>query len=288
MSFGGFGGTIEAPEVAAVFDSIPALQAPDIDIPVSQLGPSPQDIQLQQQVFDDLAFAPQPDVLGLNPVDIGTQFGPEAQLALEIEQQRQQQTPIQTGLGILAEDADPFVPSGLLPLDESGQRQLAIPLQIQDVARQFLTPANVLGLLSPGLGAATRIGGPLLRDIFTTPKLTPEQEVLNTQLTTDALTGQPVGLPDLDELRRQQIGLPVEEEETTTDESPFFQPVTDVAFLDPREPNLLNQTPANLQAFLTARNLPNVDFQALNTAFAQRPPFGLPIASNTRTPSLLS
>ena len=82
MSFGGFGGTIEAPEVAAVFDSIPALQAPDIDIPVSQLEPSPQDIQLQQQVFDDLAFAPQPDVLGLNPVDIGTQFGPEAQLAL--------------------------------------------------------------------------------------------------------------------------------------------------------------------------------------------------------------
>ena len=141
MSFGGFGGTIEAPEVAAVFDSIPALQAPDIDIPVSQLEPSPQDIQLQQQVFDDLAFAPQPDVLGLNPVDIGTQFGPEAQrdleeaqLALEIEQQRQQQTPIQTGLGTLAEDADPFVPSGLLPLDESGQRQLAIPLQIQDVA----------------------------------------------------------------------------------------------------------------------------------------------------------
>ena len=118
MSFGGFGGTIEAPEVAAVFDSIPALQAPDIDIPVSQLEPSPQDIQLQQQVFDDLAFAPQPDVLGLNPVDIGTQFGPEAQLALEIEQQRQQQTPIETGLGILAEDANPFVPSGLLPLDE--------------------------------------------------------------------------------------------------------------------------------------------------------------------------
>jgi len=275
MSFGGFGGTIEAPEVAAVFDSIPALQAPDIDVSPSpgfveeieaalgrgvspELGPSPQDIQdiqdiqLQQQVFDDLTLP---------------------------------QEAIQTGLGILAEDANPFVPSGLLPLDESGQRQLAAPLQITDKLAQFLTPANVLGLLSPGLGAATRIGGPLLRDIFST-QYTPSKEDL--ELTTDLLTGQPVGLPDLDELRRQQIGLPVEEEDTTTDESPFFQPVTDVAFLDPREPNLLNQTPANLQAFLTARNLPNVDFQALNTAFAQRPPFGLPIASNTRTPSLLS
>tara|TARA_R100000995_G_scaffold48357_1_gene23151 strand:+ start:5612 stop:6451 length:840 start_codon:yes stop_codon:yes gene_type:complete len=279
MSIGGFDSISEA-EAADIADALAAEigsfpDAPNIDVSPSpgfveeieaalgrgvspELGPSPQDIQdiqLQQQVFDDLTLP---------------------------------QEAIQTGLGILAEDADPFVPSGLLPLDESGQRQLAIPLQIQDVARQFLTPANVLGLLSPGLGAATRIGGPLLRDIFTTPKLTPTQEVLNTKLTTDALTGQPVGLPDLDELRRQQIGLPVEEEDTTTDESPFFQPVTDVAFLDPREPNLLNQTPANLQAFLTARNLPNVDFQALNTAFAQRPPFGLPIASNTRTPSLLS
>ena len=227
-----------------------ALQSPELDVISPEVA---QDIQLQQQVFDDLTLP---------------------------------QDAIQTGFGILPEDADAFRPSIFGGVGDTGLRTMSAFQQLGDVFSGL--GINNLSLLSPGLGAALRVGGPLLRDIFSTPPLTPTQEVLNTQLTTGDLPGQPRGLPDLDELRRQQIGLPVEEEDTTTDESPFFQPVTDVAFLPAREPNLLNLTPANLQAFLTARNLPNVDYQALNTAFAQRPPFGLPIASNGRIASLLS
>ena len=267
MSFGGFDNTVEPGTVN--------LEFPDVSPTV-------------------------PDVLSLNPVDIGTQFGPEAQrdleeaqLALEIEQQRQQQTPIQTGLGILAEDADPFVPSNVLPemvVDDDGGtlKQLAIPVQISDVIRQAITPQDG-GLLGEALrvipyGGVLRTAGKIGRDLLNTGYQPTEQD---RQFMETALA------PDLDDIRRsdpetsRQIGLPVEEQETP-DQSPFFQPVTDVAFLDPREPNLLNLTPANLQAFLTARNLPNVDYQALNTAFAQRPPFGLPVASNTSLPSLLS
>ena len=264
MSIGGFDSIGQA-EAADIADAL-AIElgsfpdAPNIDIPVSQLGPSPQDIQLQQQVFDDLTLP---------------------------------QEAIQTGLGILAEDADPFVPSNVLPemvVDDDGGtlKQLAIPVQISDVIRQAITPQDG-GLLGGAVrvipyGGALRTAGKIGRDLLNTGYQPTEQD---RQFMETALA------PDLDDIRRsdpetsRQIGLPVEEQETP-DQSPFFQPVTDVAFLDPREPNLLNLTPANLQSFLTARNLPNVDYQALNTAFAQRPPFGLPVASNTSLPSLLS
>ena len=224
--------------------------------PSPELGPSPEDIAEVQrsQALEQQAILDALPSSGLDIIDAyGEPGGADAQQANFTETLLGNLTKLSPTLGLF---------------------NLAVP-----IVKNILDPA---GYRSPP-------GGELAFFDPDTPGFDPD----------DAIgTGQPVGLPGADDVRRHQIGLPEGEEDAFVplditqfleDETPFFTPITEVAFHEP-VPSLLNDPPTDaLEKFLADRGLlTGFDFEAANRRFARRPPFGLPIANTTSPTSLLS
>ena len=302
MSIGGYGGNFGGGSDQDVVDSIvaeiqamPDVQAPDLNLStISRQGPTPGFADSTIAAIER-ARARQ----GLLPVDVIS--GVPDDVALP--------DAIQTGFGILADDADAFQPALFGGIGDTGLKTMSILQQVDD---QFPGLLGGSQAASPSARALARVGKAGLTGNFAAlvPWMEMVSDIVNTGYDpTDAQRAQDVALmetpvvPDIEEIRRQQIGLPEGEEEDAfvplditqflEDETPFFTPpevtLPDVAFAGP-VPSLLNQNPTEaLAQFLADRGLlTGFDFEAANRRFARRPPFGLPIANTTSPTSLLS